>query len=232
MHILLSDPRLTRQLVRRGNVAAVLPRIVHDDELTKLKLGLADLYNQGVRDVLAGNLGLLIAARQAGFTIHGDFGLNIYNSRSLSVCRELEMASACLSFEMTLPQIRDMSKFVPTEIIIYGRLPLMVVEHCLIRNRTGQCTCHLGPTKLTDKTGAEFPIIKDGENCRSVLLNGKKLYWLDRQEDLKKLGIWATRLCFTTENAQETDKVLGDFIQNTPMDPGSCTRGLYLRGVE
>ena len=232
IHVLLSDPTLTRLLVRRGNVAAVAPRIVHDDELTKLRLSLNDLYAMGVRDILVGNLGLLIAARQAGFTIHGDFGLNIYNSRALSVCRELELASACLSFEMTLPQIRDLSKYVPTEIIAYGRLPLMVTEHCLIKNRTGQCTCHLGPTKLTDKTGAEFPIIKDGGNCRSVLLNGKKLYWLDRQEDLKKLGIWAMRLYFTTENAQETDRVLSDFIQNTPMDPGSCTRGLYLRGLE
>ena len=232
VYILLSDPRLTRQLVRRGNVAAVLPRIVHDDELTRLQLAMNDLYAQGVRDVLVGNLGLMIAARETGMTIHGDFGLNIYNSRSLSVCRELELATACLSFEMTLPQIRDLSKFLPTEIIAYGRLPLMVVEHCLMKNRTGQCTCHLGPAKLTDKTGAEFPIIKDGENCRSVLLNGKKLYWLDRQEDLKKLGIWGMRLYFTTENAQETDRVLADFIRSSPMDPGSCTRGLYLRGLD
>ena len=204
----------------------------HDDELTRLKLGLNDLYAQGVRDVLVGNLGLLIAARNIGFAIHGDFGLNIFNSRSLHFCRELDLASACLSFEMTMPQIRDLSKAVPCELIVYGRLPLMVTEHCLVRNRTGQCTCHQGPTKLTDKTGAEFPVIKDGDNCRSVLLNGKKLYWLDRQEDLSKLGLWAVRLYLTTENAQETDRCLADFIQNAPMDPGNCTRGLYLRGLD
>ena len=232
VHILLEDGRLTRQLARRGNVAAVLPRIVHDDELTRLKLALNDLYSLGIRHVLAGNLGLLAAAREAGMVTHGDFGLNIYNSRSLSVCRELELASACLSFELTMPQIRDLSKAIPTELIVYGRLPLMVMEHCLVRNRTGQCTCNQGPMKLTDKTGAEFPIIKDGSSCRSVLLNGKKLYWLDRQNDLNKLGLWAVRLLLTTENAQETDKVLADFIQSTPIDPGNCTRGLYLRGLE
>ena len=48
--------------------------------------------------------------------------------------------------------------------------------------------------KLIDKTGAEFPVIKDGNFCRSVLLNGKKLSWLDRQEDLARIGVWATRL--------------------------------------
>lgn len=64
----------------------------------------------------------------------------------------------------------------------------MVTENCIIKNRTGQCTCNQGPVRLTDKTGADFPVIKDGASCRSVLLNGKKLYWLDRQEDLDRLG--------------------------------------------
>ena len=164
--------------------------------------------------------------------IHGDFGLNVFNSATMNLLRELEFASATVSFEMTMPQIRDLSKAIPTELIVYGRLPLMVVEHCLIRNRTGQCTCHQGQLKLTDKTGAEFPVIKDGDSCRSVLLNGKKLYWLDRQEDLSKLGLWAVRLCLTTENAQETDRVLSDFVRSTPIDPGNCTRGLYLRGLD
>jgi putative protease len=133
---------------------------------------------------------------------------------------------------MTLPQIRDVSKAVPCELLAYGRLPLMVTENCLIRGRTGECTCHLGPVKLVDKTGAEFPVIRDGNTCRSVLLNGKKLSWLDRQEDLSKLGLWATRLYFTTENPREVDQILSDFRSPRAFDPGACTRGLYLRGVE
>ena len=232
LHLLLEDPDFTVDLASRRRIAAVLPRIVHDGELEKLRGSLLTLRDLGVRDVLVGNLGLLIPCREAGMRIHGDFGLNLYNSRSMDMVRQLELSTACLSFEMTMPQIRDLSKAVPSEIIAYGRLPLMITEHCLIRNRTGQCTCHLGPLKLTDKTGAEFPIIKDGDNCRSVLLNGKKLSWLDRQEDLAQLGLWAVRLYFTTENALEVDRVLRDFSDPAPFDPGACTRGLYLRGVE
>ena len=133
---------------------------------------------------------------------------------------------------MTLPQIRDVSKAVPSEILVYGRTPLMLTENCLIRGKTGQCTCHLAATKLTDKTGADFPIIRDGNSCRSVLLNGKKLNLLDRQDDLSKLGLWATRVYFTTENPKEVDRVLGAVLNPPPFDPGACTRGLYLRGVE
>jgi len=232
IHILLEDMSLLQKLLRRGRVGAVLPRIVHDGELPKLQHQMADLRDMGIRDVLVGNLGLLIPAREAGMRIHGDFGLNIYNSASMNVLRDLELASATLSFEMTLPQIRDVSKAVNAELIAYGRLPLMITEHCLIKNRTGECSCKNTSTKLTDKTGAEFPIIKDGNNCRSVLLNGKKLSWLDRQDDLGKLGIWAIRLCFTTENVREVDRVLEDYLNPEPFDPGACTRGLYLRGVE
>ena len=213
-------------------MAAVLPRIVHDGELPKLQHDMMILNELGIRDVLVGNLGLLIPAREAKMRIHGDFGLNIYNSASMNVLRDLELASATASFEMTLPQIRDMSKGVNTELIAYGRLPLMVTEHCLMKNRTGECSCQNSSAKLTDKTGADFPIIKDGNNCRSVLLNGKKLSWLDRQDDLAKLGLWAIRLYFTTENAREVDRIIGDYLDPQPFDPGACTRGLYLRGVE
>jgi len=232
LHILALDPVYCHELCRLVPVAAVLPRIVHDSELDRLKEDLRLVRSMGVREVLVGNLGLLIPAREAGMRIRGDFGLNLYNSGSVNLMRDLELKSATLSFEMTLPQIRDVSKAVPCEIFAYGRLPLMVTENCIIRNRTGSCTCNLGASKLTDKTGADFPIIKDGEKCRSILLNGKKLNWLDRQNDLARLGLWAVRLYFTTENAKEVDTVLSAYLNPPPFDPGACTRGLYLRGLE
>ena len=231
IHLLAGDPDFCKTLAQRVKVCAVLPRIVHDGELADLRQNMKDIRYLGVREVLVGNLGLLIPARECGMRIRGDFGLNLYNSLSVNIARDWELRSACLSFEMTLPQIRDVSKAVPCEILSYGRLPLMVTENCLIKGRTGQCTCHLSPAKLTDKTGAEFPIIKDGNSCRSVLLNGKKLNWLDRQDDLSRLGLWATRLYFTTENPKEVDQVLACVHNPAPFDPGASTRGLYLRGL-
>jgi len=232
LHILGEDPAYCRMLTSRVTVCAVLPRIVHDSEIPAMKQMLLSIRPLGVREVLVGNLGLLLPARECGMRIRGDFGLNLYNSIAMETARELELRSAALSFEMTLPQVRDVSKPVPTELLAYGRLPLMVTENCLIRGKTGECSCHLGPTKLMDKTGAEFPVIRDGKCCRSILLNGKKLNWLDRQNDLSRLGLWAIRLCFTTENSKEVDQTLAAYQNPTPFDPGACTRGLYLRGLE
>ena len=232
LHILAADPDFTQQLARRVPVAAALPRIVHDGEMNAIREALRIVRAQGIRQVLVGNLGLLIPAREAGMEIRGDFGLNIFNSLSMQTLRDLELRSATLSFEMTLPQVRDLSKAVPSELLVYGRLPLMVTENCLFKGKTGECACHMGPAKLVDKTGAEFPVIRDGNSCRSVLLNGKKLNWLDRQSDLSRLGLWAMRLHFTTENPKEVDHVVSACITPTPFDPGACTRGLYLRGLE
>ena len=232
LHLLTEDAAFTRDLVGKVRVCPVLPRVVHDGELARLKEHLRSLRALGIREALVGNLGLLLPVRECGMHPRGDFGLNIYNSAALQSVREMELRSQCLSFEMTLPQIRDAKKGLPCEILAYGRLPLMITENCLIRGRTGQCTCHLGSAKLVDKTGSEFPVIRDGNTCRSVLLNGKKLYWLDRQEDLARLGLWAVRLYFTTENPQEVDRVLSACRSGEAMDPGACTRGLYLRGLQ
>ena len=233
LHLLTQEPELFRDLVERGqHIVAALPRIVHDGELEGLKQELRLARSIGVREALVGNLGLLLTVRECGLRIRGDFGLNIFNSRAVDLCRQMELISATLSFEMTLPQIRDISKSVDTEMLIYGRMPLMVTENCIMKNRTGQCVCQQGPQKLVDRTGAEFPIIKDGRSCRSVLLNGKKLSLLDRREDLSRLGLWGLRLYFTTENAREVDRCLRDFVNMAPFEPGSCTRGLYLRGLD
>ena len=232
IHILHEDPEFCQQLAQKVRVCAVLPRIVHDGELPALKQAMTDIHSIGIKEVLVGNLGLLVPAEECRMGIRGDFSLNLYNSGAMNTARQMELYSAGVSFEMTLPQIRDVSKAVPAELLCYGRMPLMVTENCLFRGKTGQCSCHQGITKLTDKTGAEFPVIRDGNSCRSILLNGKKLNWLDRQNDLEKLGLWAIRLYFTTENPREVDTVLSTVQNPQPFDPGACTRGLYLRGVE
>ncbi len=232
LHLLCEDAEFCRELTRRVPVCAVLPRIVHDGEMPRLLQQLRNIQLLGVKEALVGNLGLITPVKQTGMAIRGDLFLNLYSSGAVETARELGFKSAALSFEMTLPQIRDVSKAVPCEILSYGRMPLMVTENCLIRGRTGQCACHSGSIKLTDKTGAEFPVIKDGNSCRSVVLNGKKLNWLDRQKDLSRLGLWATRFYFTTENPKEVDQVLSAYREPTPFDPGACTRGLYLRGLE
>jgi len=229
---LVEHPELRQRVGVETQLAAILPRVIWSGELAPVARQLRTVYEMGVRQVLAGNLGQLHIARAAGFAVRGDFGLNIVNSRAMRYLREQGLDSQLLSFELTLPQIRDISKAVPAELLIYGRLPLMLMENCVMKNRTGICTCQTGTVRLVDRVGEEFPIVKDPGTCRNVLLNGKKLYLLDKKDALRGMGLWALRLQFTTENPGEIDKVLMDYQGRAVFDAGSYTRGLYSRGVE
>ena len=229
---LVEHPELRQRVGVETQLAAILPRVIWSGELVPIARQLRTVYDMGVRQVLAGNLGQLHIARAAGFAVRGDFGLNIVNSRAMRYLREQGLDSQLLSFELTLPQIRDISKAVPSEVLIYGRLPLMLMENCVVKNRTGTCTCQTGTVRLVDRVGEEFPIVKDPGTCRNVLLNGKKLYLLDKKDAFRGMGLWALRLQFTTENPSEIDKVLMDYQGRAVFDAGSYTRGLYSRGVE
>ena len=229
---LVEHPELRQRVGVETQLAAILPRVIWSGELAPVARQLRTVYEMGVRQVLAGNLGQLHIARAAGFAVRGDFGLNIVNSRAMRYLREQGLDSQLLSFELTLPQIRDISKAVPAELLIYGRLPLMLMENCVMKNRTGICACQTGTVRLVDRVGEEFPIVKDPGTCRNVLLNGKKLYLLDKKDALRGMGLWALRLQFTTENPGEIDKVLMDYQGRAVFDAGSYTRGLYSRGVE
>lgn len=229
---LAGRPDALRRLPEGTEAAAVLPRVVWDRENETLLRQLDAAYAAGVRQVLAGNLGQLSLAMSRGFEVRGDFGLNCFNTRTAHVLRRAGFLSMTASFELLLAQIRDLGKALPTELIAYGRLPLMLTENCILKNRSGVCTCKGAATRLVDRTGAEFPVVPDPGTCRSVILNGKKLYLLDRQRELKNLGLWALRLLFTTENRAEVDKVVAAWQRGGEFEPGQHTRGLYLRGVE
>ena len=223
---------LFRRLAKEQELAVTLPRVIRDDETRGVLDALENAASLGIRRVLIGNLGHLPLVLSRGMEPAADFGMNVFNSRAMETLRHLGFVSCTASFELSLPQLRDISKPLPTEMIVYGRLPLMLTENCIIKNRTGACTCHAGPVKLVDRMGEEFRVVRDCGTCRSVVLNGKKLYLLDKKENVRRIGLWALRLSFTTENTGEVNSVLSAWTQGASFDPGACTRGLYLRGVE
>ena len=209
---------------------AVLPRVITDDETEEIVSTLEKLHEYGVNQALIGNIGHVALAKQAGMEVRGDFGLNAFNSQTLDVLRAAGFLSATASFELRIQQIRDMQKPLDTEMIIYGRLPVMVSDQCIIRQSSGRCNCQV-PGQLADRTGSVFPVMKEF-GCRNVIYNAHKLFLADRRDELLSAGLWGMRLLFTTESARECVEVAKAYLGMTDYQPNMLTRGLYYRGVE
>lgn len=209
---------------------AVLPRVITDDQAKEIQEALLKLFDLGVNETLVGNLGHIYLAKSAGMKVRGDFGLNSFNSYSLAVLKDAGFLSATASFELRLPQIKDLRKVINTEMIAYGRLPLMVSDQCVIHESAGKCNCQI-PAQLTDRMGSVFPVVKE-YGCRNVIYNAHKLYLADKRDDLLSAGLWGLRLMFTTESPRECVDVAGSYINSTDYRPNVLTRGLYYRGVD
>ncbi len=226
-----SHPDVVAQIIAQGiQPAVVLPRICWDGEMDTLNAQLTACREQGISHALVGNLGLLDVAKHLGFTLHGDFGLEVFNSHSVDAYRELGLESLTASFELKLAQIRDLSKTLPVELVAYGRLPLMVTENCAMKAGAGRCCCGSGNT-LTDRRGVGFPVLK-AWGCRNEIFNADTLFLADKAGDYLRAGVSALHLLFTTEDAQTVADMVLRYQGVGNAVPASYTRGLYYRDVE
>ena len=219
---------------------ALLPRVWRDRNEGELLELLERCKSLGVTSVGLGNIGHFSLARKSGLTMYGDFGLNVFNARSLGYLRDKGLQSACLSFELRFAQIRDMAKILPAEAIVYGRLPLMITENCLVQNsvgckldRNGTCVPASGPCckyhTLVDRTGAAFPLL--GVYGHRTEVQNSRPVWLADRSDYRRAGLAYARLRFTTETPRECAEILRAYQEGCGA-PGEFTRGLYERGVE
>lgn len=206
-----------------------LPQIIWDAEWDELINKLKKTYDAGVTHALVSNVGHIAPLKKLGFSVEGDIALNVFNSRSLSEYKNLGLSRATLSPELKFAQIRDIKKCIPTEIVAYGHLPLMMTENCAISS-DGKCK-GFGVHTLTDRYGTEFPVLCLPKH-RNLILNSDVLYLADKMSELTALGLSSLRLYFTNESADKVAKITRDYVFGAQKPPQKLTRGLYRRGVE
>jgi len=231
----VKDPRLARYWLNGAKTrdcipfaqdpraGVFFPALIGDGPLEKMA---TRLYEAGFRHGLCRNVGQAPLLKKIGFTVHGDFSMNLANRYALTEVAPL-LETATLSFELTLREIRALPKPLPCGIIIYGRLPLMQTKNCMLKNFT-TCKEHRGG-QIQDRTGRQFPILCDYD-CQNILLNSTPLYLADRNREWQETGITFGRLLFTHESAQEIASLLDAYTKGAP-HPEEYTRGLYYRGV-
>ncbi|WMM23644.1 DUF3656 domain-containing protein [Tissierella sp. MB52-C2] len=184
--------------------------------------------------------------------IHGDIGLNIFNSFTLNYLKEIGLESAALSPELTLNQIRRIEEKSNsfTEAIVYGYLPVMVTKHCPMSLVKGckddknckKCNFSKG-YGIKDRMNVTFYM--DRKDGYSNIYNSVPLLVIDSLKQIYNSGISMARLDFTIEekgikeiqsnfydyannriDEKEAKEFLDKFKENK-----NITNGHYFRGV-
>ena len=183
----------------------VMPPVIFDRDVSTVEQMLAQAKNLGAAYALVGNLGQIELVRRAGLIPVGDFRLNATNGESVAVLEELGLDGVILSPELTLPQIRDVGG--KSSVIVYGRLPLMTLEKCAIREIADCNQCAENRVRLRDRKGIEFPILREWEH-RNVIYNSLPTCMSDREDALARAGVTARHFLFTVESPAEVDEVI------------------------
>lgn len=180
---------------------AAFPRIWQEKEEAYIRQELEKWIQAGVRRFLVGNLGSLKLLTEYGLTGWADYTLNVFNDLALQTFRAWGLEGATLSPELNLEEIREMRPVIPLEVIVHGRLPLMISAHCVLGARLGgkdgKRTCSFPCQKLIyglkDRLGFVFPITTD-TRCLFYLYNPKILDFLANLGLLKGTGVILVRL--------------------------------------
>lgn len=164
-----------------------------------------------------------------GLPMTGGFGLNITNNVAAQF-----YAEQGLSGLLILPEVKDgdiasiapacNGKPVPTGVMIYGHMPLMLTRACPLQNIHDCAHCDKTGV-LTDRKAKKFPV-RCGLGVRTIY-NPVPIYMGDKPGALAvDYGV----AYFTLESREEAAQILEMIRTHAPFE-GEFTRGLYFKGT-
>ena len=164
-----------------------------------------------------------------GLPMSGSFGLNITNQLAAQFYADNGLGSMLI-----LPEVKDSDistiapthngRPVPTGVLVYGHMPLMVTRACPLQNIHDCAHCDKTGV-LTDRKAKKFPV-RCGLGVRTIY-NPVPIYMGDKPGALTvDYGV----AYFTLESREEAAKILEMIRTHAPFE-GDFTRGLYFKGT-
>lgn len=167
-----------------------------------------------------------------------DHNMYTYNNRAKQVLEQFMPLRDTIPLELNKKEISGREN-ANSELLIYGNLPLMTSAQCIHANMEG-CNRKPGVLYLKDRYGKYFPVKNNCSECYNTIYNTAPLILFDYRRDFEKMGICCYRICFTTEDEKQIQKIMeiyrSVFISGRATVreayTGEYTNGHYKRGVE
>ena len=211
----------------RAKTLLELPRVMFGKLEEDTARRIAATQDAGFAGYEVSNIAHLRLCR--GLPMSGSFGLNITNQLAAQFYADNGLGSMLI-----LPEVKDSDistiapthngRPVPTGVLVYGHMPLMITRACPLQN-IHDCA-HCDKTgELTDRKAKKFPV-RCGLGVRTIY-NPVPIYMGDKPGALTvDYGV----AYFTLESREEAAKILEMIRAHAPFE-GDFTRGLYFKGT-
>ena len=159
-----------------------------------------------------------------------DAGLYSWNREAAAVLRGWGADQLTAPYELNARELSDRGQ-EDTELVVYGRLPVMLSAQCPRLTETGRCgrgKDEYAFRPLRDRKGMVFLAENRCRFCYNVIYNSVPLWLWDKPE-----ARWEwVRFHFTSEEPGEPARILRHCLSGPGTPPRQYTRGHFLRGVE
>ena len=211
----------------RGKTLLELPRVMFGKLEEDTARRVAATQDAGFAGYEVSNIAHLRLCR--GLPMSGGFGLNVTNQVAAQFYADNGLGSVLI-----LPETKDSDisaiapthagKAVPTGVLVYGHMPLMVTRACPLQNIHDCAHCDQTGV-LTDRKAKKFPV-RCGMGVRTIY-NPVPIYMGDKPGALTvDYGV----AYFTLESREEAAAILDNIRVHAPFE-GDFTRGLYFKGT-
>ena len=167
--------------------------------------------------------------------VSSDHSLYSWNTQAAKELSSWGNQYRTLSVELNRKEL-EASADLTSELIVYGRIPMMVSAQCICKNTIG---CKKQPVELTlvDRMRNRFPVKNNCRECYNVIYNSLPLSLADQWSSVRTLSLRSVRLSFTTETQTQMAEVLAVYKElaktgKTSAKLENTTRGHYKRGAE
>ena len=211
----------------RAKTLLELPRVMFGKLEEDTARRIAATQDSGFAGYEVSNIAHLRLCR--GLPMSGSFGLNITNQLAAQFYADNGLGSMLI-----LPEVKDSDistiapthngRPVPTGVLVYGHMPLMITRACPLQNIHDCAHCDKTGV-LTDRKAKKFPV-RCGLGVRTIY-NPVPIYMGDKPGALTvDYGV----AYFTLESREEAAKILEMIRTHAPFE-GDFTRGLYFKGT-
>lgn len=157
-------------------------------------------YSIDTKNVLVTELGGIHKYKNSNMI--SDYYLNVVNNYSIKYLLNKGVQRVTLSPEINYNNLDDFIKD-KVELIVYGRIELMITKSCPIHEVLNKCPCNKNDKYyLEDINRNRYPIIHS--NCLTHIMHYKNINYLDKVSYYKNIGIKSFRLELFDESYEET----------------------------